>query len=84
MPPTSLGTLDGAVIELAAKLKAENNSEKLANADNLFMSEIEAGNEKAACIYAYQLFRENKKEYACQIMASCPDDKDNLKKACGM
>ena len=23
MPPTSLGTLDGAVIELAAKLKAE-------------------------------------------------------------
>ncbi|MBP5441127.1 MAG: hypothetical protein J6Y14_09535 [Fibrobacter sp.] len=71
-------------IVLREQAKAENNSEKLANADNLFMSEIEAGNEKAACIYAYQLFRENKKEYACQIMASCPDDKDNLKKACGM
>ena len=71
-------------IVLREQAKAENNSEKLANADNLFMSEIEAGNEKAACIYAYQLFRENKKEEACQIMASCPDDKDNLKKACGM
>ena len=64
--------------------KAENNSEKLAEADNLFMSEIEAGNEKAACIYAYQLYRDNKKEEACKIMESCPDDKDNLKKACGM
>ena len=60
------------------------NREKLAEADNLFMSEIEAGNEKAACIYAYQLYRDNKKEEACQIMASCPDDKDNLKKACRM
>ena len=71
-------------IVLREQAKAENNSEKLANADNLFMSEIEAGNEKAACIYAYQLYRDNKKEEACQIMASCPDDKDNLKKACRM
>ena len=71
-------------IVLREQAKAENNSEKLANADNLFMSEIEAGNEKAACIYAYQLYRDNKKEEACKIMASCPDDKDNLKKACGM
>ena len=71
-------------IVLREQAKAENNSEKLAEADNLFMSEIEAGNEKAACIYAYQLYRDNKKEEACQIMASCPDDKDNLKKACGM
>ena len=71
-------------IVLREQAKAENNSEKLAEADNLFMSEIEAGNEKAACIYAYQLFRDNKKEEACKIMESCPDDKDNLKKACGM
>ena len=71
-------------IVLREQAKAENNSEKLAEADNLFMSEIEAGNEKAACIYAYQLYRDNKKEEACQIMASCPDDKDNLKKACRM
>ena len=71
-------------IVLREQAKAENNSEKLANADNLFMSEIEAGNEKAACIYAYQLYRDNKKEEACKIMESCPDDKDNLKKACGM
>jgi Tfp pilus assembly protein PilF len=71
-------------IVLREQAKAENNSEKLAEADNLFMSEIEAGNEKAACIYAYQLYRDNKKEEACKIMASCPDDKDNLKKACRM
>ncbi|OWV20220.1 hypothetical protein B7990_03345 [Fibrobacter sp. UWB4] len=71
-------------IVLREQAKAENNSEKLAEADNLFMSEIEAGNEKAACIYAYQLYRDNKKEEACKIMESCPDDKDNLKKACGM
>ena len=32
-------------IVLREQAKAENNSEKLANADNLFMSEIEAGNE---------------------------------------
>ena len=37
-----------------------------------------------ACIYAYQLYRDNKKEEACKIMESCPDDKDNLKKACRM
>jgi hypothetical protein len=48
------------------------------------MSEIDAGNEKAASIYAYQLYRDNKKQEACNIMASCPDEKDNLKKACGM
>ena len=71
-------------IVLREQAKAENNSEKLAEADNLFMSEIEAGNEKAACIYAYQLYRDNKREEACKIMESCPDDKDNLKKACGM
>ncbi len=71
-------------IVLREQAKAENNSEKLAEADNLFISEIEAGNEKAACIYAYQLFRENKKEDACKVMTSCPDDKDNLKKACRM
>lgn len=71
-------------IVLREQAKAENNREKLAEADNLFMSEIEAGNEKAACIYAYQLYRDNKKEEACKIMESCPDDKDNLKKACGM
>ena len=71
-------------IVLREQAKAENNSAKLAEADNLFMSEIEAGNEKAACIYAYQLYRDNKKEEACKIMESCPDDKDNLKKACGM
>ena len=71
-------------IVLREQAKAENNSEKLGEADNLFMSEIEAGNEKAACIYAYQLYRDNKKEEACKIMESCPDDKDNLKKACGM
>ena len=71
-------------IVLREQAKAENNSEKLAEADNLFMSEIKAGNEKAACIYAYQLYRDNKKEEACKIMESCPDDKDNLKKACGM
>ena len=64
--------------------KKENNSEKLNEADNLFKSEIEAGNEKAACIYAYQLFREKKNEEVCQIMASsCKDDKDNLKKKAG-
>ena len=64
--------------------KKENNSEKLAEADNLFKSEIEAGNEKAACIYAYQLLREKKNEEVCQIMASsCKDDKDNLKKKAG-
>ena len=71
-------------IVLREQAKAENNSDKLAESDNLFKSEIEAGNEKAACIYAYQLYRDNKKEYACQIMESCPDDKDNLKKACRM
>ena len=71
-------------IVLREQAKAENNSEKLAEADNLFMSEIEAGNEKAACIYAYQLYRDNKKEEACQIISSCPNDKDNLKKACRM
>jgi len=64
--------------------KKENNSEKLNEADNLFKSEIKAGNEKAACIYAYQLFREKKNEEVCQIMASsCKDDKDNLKKKAG-
>ena len=64
--------------------KKENNSEKLNEANNLFKSEIEAGNEKAACIYAYQLFREKKNEEVCQIMASsCKDDKDNLKKKAG-
>ena len=64
--------------------KKENNSEKLNEADNLFKSEIEAGNEKAACIYAYQLFREKKNEEVCQIMASsCKDDRDNLKKKAG-
>ena len=64
--------------------KKENNSEKLNEADNLFKSEIEAGNEKAACIYAYQLFHEKKNEEVCQIMASsCKDDKDNLKKKAG-
>ena len=68
-------------IVLREQAKAENNSEKLTEADNLFKSEIEAGNEKAACIYAYQLFRENKKEEVCQIMAnSCKSDRDNLKK----
>lgn len=71
-------------IVLREEAKSENNSEKLAEADNLFKSEIEAGNEKAACIYAYQLFREKKKEEVCQIMAtSCKDDKDNLKKRAG-
>ena len=71
-------------IVLREQAKTENNSEKLAKSDNLFKSEIEAGNEKAACIYAYQLFHENKKEEACQIISSCPNDKDNLKKACRM
>ena len=60
--------------------KAEKNSEKITEADNLFKSEIEAGNEKAACIYAYQLFRENKKDEVCQVMKSCSTDSDNLKK----
>ena len=69
---------------LRESAKKENNSEKLAEADNLFKSEIEAGNEKAACIYAYQLFREKKNEEVCQIMASsCKDDRDNLKKKAG-
>ena len=64
--------------------KNENNNEKLTEADILFKSEIEAGNEKAACIYAYQLFRENKKDEVCQIMEfSCTNDKDNLKKRAG-
>lgn len=71
-------------IVLRESAKKENNSEKLAEADNLFKSEIEAGNEKAACIYAYQLFREKKNEEVCQIMASsCKDDRDNLKKKAG-
>jgi tetratricopeptide (TPR) repeat protein len=64
--------------------KKENNSEKLTEADNLFKSEIDAGNEKAACIYAYQLFRENRKDEVCQIMeSSCTNDKDNLKQKAG-
>ena len=71
-------------IVLREQAKTENNSDKLAESDNLFKSEIETGNEKAACIYAYQLFRENKKEEACQIISSCPNDKDNLKKTCRM
>ena len=71
-------------ITLREIAKAENNSEKLAEADNLFKSEIEAGNEKAACIYAYQLFRDNRKNEVCEIMAtSCKSDRDNLKKTAG-
>ena len=68
-------------ITLREIAKRENNSEKLAEADNLFKSEIEAGNEKAACIYAYQLFREKRNDEVCQIMTtSCTTDRDNLKK----
>lgn len=71
-------------ITIRAIAKIENNPEKLAEADNLFKSEMEAGNEKAACIYAYQLFRENRKDEVCQIMVtSCTSDRDNLKKRAG-
>lgn len=71
-------------IILREMAKKENNREKLNEADNLFKSEIEAGNEKAACIYAYQLFREKKNEEVCQIMtSSCKSDRDNLKKRAG-
>lgn len=71
-------------ITLRVIAKIENNPEKLAEADNLFKSEMEAGNEKAACIYAYQLFRENRKDEVCQIMVtSCTSDRDNLKKRAG-
>lgn len=63
--------------------KAEKNSEKLTAADDLFKSEIEAGNEKAACIFAFQLFRDGKKDQVCEVMKSCPTDRDHLKERAG-
>lgn len=70
-------------IVLRELAKSSKDAVKLQEANDLFESEIKAGNEKAACIYAFQLYRDGKKDEVCRVMESCPTDRDGLKQKAG-
>lgn len=55
-----------------------SNSVQKKKAEELMNGEINKGNDKASCIYAYALTLERRNDDACRAIKKCPDDLDGI------
>jgi tetratricopeptide (TPR) repeat protein len=55
-----------------------SNSVQKKKAEELLNGEINKGNDKASCIYAYALTLERRNGDACRAIKKCPDDLDGI------